>query len=311
MAVEIITTVTAPATATPPAGPYDLTDLATVHDELNIPTSDTSNDAFLSRAITQCSAAINRYCNRVFQVEGLTDLIQIQQDPYPFQVPGGVFPLQLSRWPLITVGTVTQTIAGANSAAPTQTLVLGTDYTIDYKKGWLIRLDQFTGVAVKWEAMPVTVPYTAGFTVPVVGESHSVPSGSPYTITVANAAEFAADNGVTYANGTALTAVASNPAQGQYNVTPAGVYTFNAADAGAAVLINYVYAHLPDDVVDACLRLVTARFKARGRDPMLRTQGEPGIGQQQFWIGPQPGQHGALPPEIQSLVEPYRVPVIA
>src|SRR6185437_9323788 len=28
------------------------------------------------------------------------DQIYIQQDAYPWQVPGGVYPLQLSRWPL-------------------------------------------------------------------------------------------------------------------------------------------------------------------------------------------------------------------
>jgi hypothetical protein len=44
---------------------------------------------------------------------------------------------------------------------------------------------------------------------------------------------------------------------------------------------------------------------------MLRTEGEPGIGQMQYWVGAMPGQNGALPPEIQALVDPYRVPVTA
>src|SRR6185437_9590144 len=44
--------------------------------------------------------------NRVFALETLQDLIYIQQDPYPWQVPGGVYALQLSRWPLANSGVV-------------------------------------------------------------------------------------------------------------------------------------------------------------------------------------------------------------
>ena len=106
MTVQVITTVLVPATATAPAGPYDLTDLPTVHDEIPIPTQDTSNDAFLQRAITQTSLAIKKYCNRVFQVEAVQDLCYIEQDPYPYQVPGGFNPLQLSRWPLVNTNVV-------------------------------------------------------------------------------------------------------------------------------------------------------------------------------------------------------------
>lgn len=290
MAVEIITTVLTSAPS------YALTDLATVRDELDA--NDDTNDIFLSRAITQASAVIANYCNRVFPVETVQDLLYIQQDPYPFQVPGGVYPLQLSRWPLVQTNVVsftgnthgttlvdgiastaglsagqlvfaadgsvpagtTITPAGPNSitlsqaatssvtglafttglqvvqtlsAGNTKTLVYGKDFTIDAKRGWLIRLNTFTGGSVRWEAEPVTVQYQAGY----------------------------------------------NP--------------------------------IPADLVDATLRLVTARLKSRGRDPFLRSEGEPGLGQQQYWIGTLPGQRGSLPPEIQALVDPYRVPVIA
>src|ERR1700756_1662640 len=75
--ISPITTVLTPATATAPAGPYDLTDLATVKDELAIPTSDTSKDGFLQRAITQVSAAVAQYCNRVFAVETIQDLFYL------------------------------------------------------------------------------------------------------------------------------------------------------------------------------------------------------------------------------------------
>jgi hypothetical protein len=300
MAVEVITTVLVTATAEAPAGPYDLTDLTTVHDELSIAANDTSNDSFLQRGITQSSAAIAHYCNRVFPVEAVQDEIFIQQDPYPWQVPGGVYPLQLSRWPLfdqtptsftgnthgsvlvdtipstagitvgslvfaadgsIPAGTTIDEIVGPNSinlshaatssetglsmntglqiiqtlaVGVTQTLVYGQDFTIDARRGWLIRLNRFTGVSERWESEPVTVQYQGG------------------------------------------------------------------------------YETIPSDLVEATLRLVTARFRARGRDPVLLQRDQQGsLGSERFWVGTQRGQVGMLPPDVVGLVDRYRTPVIA
>jgi len=73
-------------------------------------------------------------------------------------------------------------------------------------------------------------------------ESDNVPAVSAYTITVTNSAQFVDDWGVRYsATGLPLTKVSTAPVQGQYSVS-AGVYTFAAADAGAAVLISYRYS---------------------------------------------------------------------
>jgi hypothetical protein len=81
---------------------------------------------------------------------------------------------------------------------------------------------------------------TTGLLLSAVGEVGTV-SATPFTVTVANAATFDTDLGVVYAaTGVPLTRVASAPAQGQYSVA-AGVYTFNSADTGAAVLIDYLY----------------------------------------------------------------------
>lgn len=84
---------------------------------------------------------------------------------------------------------------------------------------------------------------TTGQTLLAVGEAQSVPSGSPYTVTVTNAATFVDDYGVRYASsGLPLSLVASSPSAGQYSVdTATGVYTFNASDASAAVKISYTY----------------------------------------------------------------------
>lgn len=74
-----------------------------------------------------------------------------------------------------------------------------------------------------------------------------IPHTSPYTITLPDAAEFVSNVSVVQSlwvggednyQDTLLTAVGGSPAQGEYSVA-AGVYTFNAADAGKAVYITY------------------------------------------------------------------------
>jgi len=70
------------------------------------------------------------------------------------------------------------------------------------------------------------------------GEAGTVASAA---VTVANSATFVEDFGVFYgATGVQLSPVASAPSQGQYSVA-SGVYTFNAADNGATVLIYYSF----------------------------------------------------------------------
>lgn len=75
-----------------------------------------------------------------------------------------------------------------------------------------------------------------------MGEAATIP-GTPYTVTVANGANFKTDLGVyNPSTGLFLTRVTSGPATGQYSVNAAtGVYTFAAADTGTAVLIYYTY----------------------------------------------------------------------
>lgn len=290
--------VTATAQVTKSAASYDLTDLPTAKDELGIKPEDTAHDSFLKRAITQTSAAIANYCGRVFQVETLAATFDIHRDAHPWQLPGGTPELALSRYPVIAILSVTENAL---------TLVEGTDFRVAYKTGIIYRLD--VGGAVRsWPAATVVVTYQAGFTVDT-NQGASVPA-SPYTVTVTNAGAFALDKGVTYANGTALVPVASAPAHGQYAVA-AGVYTFNAADAAASVIITYAYQSIPADLVDAMLRLITARYKAKGRDPMLMSHDEANRGTQRFWVGSQPGQNGAFPPEISGMLDNYRVPVVA
>jgi hypothetical protein len=76
-----------------------------------------------------------------------------------------------------------------------------------------------------------------------INEAGAVPVSVAYTITVANAVTFELDLGVTLvATGQKLKQVptAATPATGEYKVA-AGVYTFNVAQASAAVIINYLF----------------------------------------------------------------------
>jgi hypothetical protein len=74
-------------------------------------------------------------------------------------------------------------------------------------------------------------------------EAAAVPAATPYTVNVANAATFIDDLGVYYAaTGQRFTRVTTAANEGEYSVNLAtGIYTFAAADAGAAVLVSYAY----------------------------------------------------------------------
>jgi hypothetical protein len=87
-------------------------------------------------------------------------------------------------------------------------------------------------------------------------ERGTVPSTPGYTIQAQqNDGTFLSDVGVKYAStGTALTQVSGAPAIGQYSVNATGLYTFAAADAGAAVLLSYTVR--PADVEQCVIEMV-------------------------------------------------------
>ena len=73
------------------------------------------------------------------------------------------------------------------------------------------------------------------------------------------------DDGVAYANGTALARVTGTPKAGQYLLDPAtpGRYLFSAADAGAALLLSYSYT--PADVAQAAIEWIAERYAYMSR----------------------------------------------
>ena len=202
-------------TITQPSASYALVDLATVKDELGIKTTDTTNDTSLNRAIRSVSGTISNYCNppqAPFVVEARSDLFQFPRDPTGGFKFNGDDRIVLSRFPVLMVTSVTQMLADG-TVLP---LVSGTDYLIDAAKGIVMRLDS-QGRLTRWEAYPLTVAYIAGYGAVIAAESHVIPA-TPFAVTasaVSATATFALDQGVTFANGTALAPVAANPITGR------------------------------------------------------------------------------------------------
>ncbi len=142
-----------------PASTYNLVDLTTLKTLLGVTTS--ANDAYFTIVIGQASTAAQTYCNNPFVVETIQDQIWPPRDGIPWIFHGDRNALQLSRWPLISITSVVETIANVQT-----TLVNGTDYIADMKHGQLIRLDSY-GRPTKWNTDPVIVVYSAGYaTVP-------------------------------------------------------------------------------------------------------------------------------------------------
>ena len=283
------------------ASSYDLTDLAAVKTELKI--ASTTDDAWLGRAITQASRGIANFTNRVLVPEVLQDRFDLSRRIARSDRVDADARLKLSRWPVLTVVSVTKIEGGITTA-----LVEGTDFLTSREDGALIRLDASTGYEIAWERSRFAVVYMAGYG-SSVSEAHSVP-GSPYQVTVDQAASFSCDLSVARASGVLLSPVTGTPAVGQYKVSSGGVYTFSAADSGAALTFAYGVRLVPDDLVGVALRLVTERWSARGRDPTLIQRETPGVGVQRFWFGGAPGQKGQFPPDLEAMLSPYCVPVI-
>lgn len=205
-----------------PAVSYDLATLDDVKEELAI--TDTNSDAILRKWISRASAAVANFCNRVFPVEVLKEEFWPQRDPMPAVIRGGLEPLQLSRWPIVSVESVTE-----DGVA----LVVDVDFKVNPPNGQLVRLDTFSNYPRAWPARPISVGYRAG------------------------------------------------------------------------------YATIPDDVADACIRLVKIRYFARTRDPAIRGESTPGAYDVQYWQNGGAGLTGNLPTDVADLLDNYRVPVLA
>jgi hypothetical protein len=154
-------------------------------------------------------------------------------------------------------------------------------------------------------AQNIAVTYQAGYL--IQGEAWTVPA-TPFEVTVQQPQGcWCRDNGVVYAEtGVALVPVTAITAAGQYipptDATP-GLYTFGAADVGAAVLTSYSF--IPADLEEATIQMVAERLGYRSRIGQLSKSlgGQETISYLRGGRGksPIPG----LPPEVADMVWPY------
>lgn len=78
-----------------------------------------------------------------------------------------------------------------------------------------------------------------------------------------------------------------------------------------AIAVTYVagYATIPADLQDAVIRMVKSRWYAKGRDTNIRQENIPGVREVQYWVATGTDA-GALTPDVQDILDSYRVPVV-
>lgn len=131
------------STVSTAAASFDLTVLATVKEELAI--TDTDADAKLTRLIAMSSAAVEKYCNRVFAQETLIDTFRLNDD-------GAVPCLLLSRMPVSSISSVVED----------GTTLTAADYELVAAKGELWRVDS-DDEQQNWENAKIVVTFVAGY----------------------------------------------------------------------------------------------------------------------------------------------------
>lgn len=249
-----------------------------------------TDDALLSRLITDVSGAIGAYLGRPsLTPRTLTERLD----------GSGRTRMFLSHYPVLQIGSlVIDNVTVPAAASPAAGAPQPFGYLLEpwdgLPPGRPQALDLFAA-CFHCGRQNVVVSYTAGYA--VENEAAGVPAApGPYNVSAAAPfGPWASDSGVTYASGAALTAVAGTPSAGQYNVS-AGVYAFAAVDAGAAVLMSYGF--VPAAINNACIEWVAERYRYRTR-----------IGQSaQTVAGQQTASYSLkdMPDFVRASLDPYR-----
>jgi hypothetical protein len=216
-----------------------------------------SDDALLSRLITDVSGAITAYLGRpALTPHALTERLD----------GNGKTRLFLPQYPVLQVASlVIDNVAVAAAVPPSAGVPHPRGYLLEpwdgLPPGRPQALDLFE-MFYRMGRQNVVVAYSAGYT--VESEAAGVPTApGPYDVSaMAPFGPWASDAGVVYASGTPLTAVAGTPGAAQYNVS-GGAYTFAAADAGAEVSASYGF--IPAAINNACIEWVAERYRYRTR----------------------------------------------
>lgn len=300
------TLVTAPASLA-------LTSLANVRDELSVTDpDDTANDARLTRFIGEESAGIARECNRVFGLATWQDVFRISRGIWGEGVRSSNNPLKLTKWPLLAPVLFTgnthsnklidgiASTTGLAAGQPVFGTGIATGTTIASVSPTSIML---SAVAT---ATASAVPLAAGMSVveTVLGVDTALVAGTDYEI----------DTGSLMPGDEGTARVYRLDEYGNpktwYGEKVTVIYQAGYAlptDANAQGAQT-----LPSDLEAACIRTVVARFRSSGRDPALIQRAQNGmVGIERYWVGGMPGQTGAYPSDIMSIIERYRQPVLA
>lgn len=151
----------------------------------------------------------------------------------------------------------------------------------------------------------VSVQYTAGYpTGTVANELQTIPA-SPGPYILAALGDWFSNTSVNYfSSGDPLTPVVIAPAQGQYFISGAGTYLFNAADTGTQVLLNYQTPGTPPDVVLAATQMVAVNYKRKSWIDQKSQAMAHGAGTVSY-------RDWELPPEVRSVMTAYtRVAIV-
>jgi hypothetical protein len=261
---------------------YDLCTLADVKAWLG--RSDSNSDAVLAALIARTSRQIQSWLQRGWL---LPRTVAEARDG-----TGGAA-LVLRQWPVLFV----TSLEIGEQMIPARVSPCAAGWAIESWDGappGRAQTLSLAGYSLGRGAQSIRIVYQAGYQ--VSAEPQTVTNGTVSVLAPYGA--WASDAGVTYANGTPLVAVSGAPAMGQYALTPdaPGSYAFNAGDNGAAILISYGF--IPADLADACIELVSERFKYAQR-----------IGENTHSLGGNETvafDNTRLTPLVMSLLQPYR-----
>ncbi len=236
------------------ASRFDLVSLADLKSWLDI--AGTDDDVLLARLIAQISRAIFNVIDRP----------AVLPSAYTETYDGGhEVSIMLRQWPVIGVSSCVVDGVAIPSSPP---LVGGASAKMGYvtdssdarPPGAMQRLS-LRGFLFTCGLQNVTISYSAGYQ--ITRESVVIPTTPPYSVAAqALYGTWASDGGVVYSNGVSLTAVAENPAAGQYAVVNGG-YSFAQPDKGSTVLLTYGY--VPADLASCCMDWAAERYAYRSR----------------------------------------------
>lgn len=233
--------------------------------------SSTDDDLLLTRLIAQVSGTVRNYLERP---------LLTRQTYVELRSGVGNQSMMLRNWPVVKVSSLiinNTTIPQApamkatspgGSYSPSGSTAGWTLQTWDGSSSGIPQNLTLSGYCYEKGKNNVQITYDAGYA--LVSQPSTAPSSSPYKLAVQPAGgSWAQDDGVNYANGTALIPIAPNlsPTTGQYAAysdgNGQGIYQFSAGDTGASILISYSY--IPASLEQVAIDLIAERYSYRQR----------------------------------------------